>query len=1290
MLYNKKNIFKYLNNANVSLEHKDKIINKNLKLIKKYINNLSGEEMVDYLFNPSIPNSLKEIISHEIDSLKYGFDEQSDKKLISITTYIKKFDNLFNEKNLYEPMYPNELKSIIIDKIYDKYDLKELILNKKISFELKKIIIDVKYDSINSIELLYNDMDEQLIDYIIHYKLNTVTGITRSLRDSIISGKIKEAIIKDNIKIKNIFEVMNSYYITDSIRKSIINTKSDDINKYINDLNYKNIVSSIYKYKFSSEIVDIILEKKNNELIKNIKRLSMEDISRYLKNINNEKIIELIIKYHPYKLKMIINRIYSYEIMGWINNKHVPNDIKKYIISKKSKELNKALSNLGISEIFLYYLRENSGLPISIQERILNENKSQILNNINKYTELELYGILSYGSECILLKKLIIEQRINEDNIINVLNRCFYNSDMVELIINQKKEIIKNYLYNLNITELITLSKLDDKAVANKLIDYNRDLVIELLNKRDKNELSSYLNNRKVLKNIKYIILKGIGINKSEMENYLALIKYNDYNLVINNYDNIKKFVEMVNINFNSFIQYGCGTNKYKNWLTNIMKILNNNVQEDFLKVKNYLFNNFYIEDINKENKVYIISDFLEILDNFFNNYNLLINLVNNNTKLSNQDKLNISFLFKSKIKSDNLVNIKNARIALYDKYKKVLDSSVVDIKYLKEIFNNYIFFNSKKCLDSIGGTTSLIMLKKNNCRSKVMCTLIDELILYSKIVEMVNNTENINCLKRLLKYILDKKLIEIQNIFLEFENKVLNVYELDSKLNLTHISYSDSIVSSELSKRYGGNVFNLSDKNYVLYAHVLSSRENMEDLLNGKSTGDSNFISASPISYLGQTYYYDLANMILAFDSIPRGSFICSSINNMGSNGVIESNSSEVNNISKIQRGILETSAVTSNNSEALLYREGLKPCGIILPNKKLPTDKELYFHKKYNLPFILTQPLKTAIDNPENIFSIDDSFIKIDKTYINELNSILDLLTNSLEFNKESDKYTGREIAIISDCHSMYEPTLSVLEEIRKRGIKEIYSLGDNVGLGPDPDYVFDMLEDYKVKSVSGNSEYYNTLGIEPFTYFDDKKTANQVWTYNKLGSSRISKMKLYLPSIDIIVGNKKIGLCHFANDVRWDFIKNSTWTYQTKFVNGNASKQFLYTNSNEALSQIKKTINTNFDSKFIKGYVSALEKPIFNGKLVTDYDCIIQGHVHFDIRDKLNNTDIYTLRAVGMGYSYNDKTDQACYYILKEKKDGTFDIEKQLVSFNKNSLLANVKSSGLPYKEKILSFL
>ena len=73
---------------------------------------------------------------------------------------------------------------------------------------------------------------------------------------------------------------------------------------------------------------------------------------------------------------------------------------------------------------------------------------------------------------------------------------------------------------------------------------------------------------------------------------------------------------------------------------------------------------------------------------------------------------------------------------------------------------------------------------------------------------------------------------------------------------------------------------------------------------------------------------------------------------------------------------------------------------------------------------------------------------------------------------------------------------------------------------------------------------------------------------------------------------------------------------------------------------------------------------------------------------MEDLLDDTYIHTLRSCSMGYQ-DDNKDYACYYILKERKDGNYDIVKKLVPFNRNMMLSNIKASTMPNKERILSW-
>ena len=75
---------------------------------------------------------------------------------------------------------------------------------------------------------------------------------------------------------------------------------------------------------------------------------------------------------------------------------------------------------------------------------------------------------------------------------------------------------------------------------------------------------------------------------------------------------------------------------------------------------------------------------------------------------------------------------------------------------------------------------------------------------------------------------------------------------------------------------------------------------------------------------------------------------------------------------------------------------------------------------------------------------------------------------------------------------------------------------------------------------------------------------------------------------------------------------------------------------------------------------------------------------------MQDKLKNTDIYTLRAVGMGYEGSEKDNEACYYVIRERKDGDIDIDKRYVTFNRNALLSSIHTCDLPSKDKVLSYV
>lgn len=62
---------------------------------------------------------------------------------------------------------------------------------------------------------------------------------------------------------------------------------------------------------------------------------------------------------------------------------------------------------------------------------------------------------------------------------------------------------------------------------------------------------------------------------------------------------------------------------------------------------------------------------------------------------------------------------------------------------------------------------------------------------------------------------------------------------------------------------------------------------------------------------------------------------------------------------------------------------------------------------------------------------------------------------------------------IAVIADIHGNYQALEAVLEDIDNRQITVVFSLGDTIGYGPEPDRVVQTLIDRKIDSVLGNHE-------------------------------------------------------------------------------------------------------------------------------------------------------------------------------------------------------------------------
>ena len=300
-------------------------------------------------------------------------------------------------------------------------------------------------------------------------------------------------------------------------------------------------------------------------------------------------------------------------------------------------------------------------------------------------------------------------------------------------------------------------------------------------------------------------------------------------------------------------------------------------------------------------------------------------------------------------------------------------------------------------------------------------------------------------------------------------------------------------------------------------------------------------------------------------------------------------------------------------------------------------------------------------------------------------------------------------RQIAIFTDIHGLLEPLEAILRDIKKRGITEIYSLGDNIGIGPNPSEVIALVLENNVQSVLGNYEETLIHGVEMYlSYLTKEKIKDSIYTKSKLTKEQITEIANWPHSIEIHTTHHHLALCHFANDVRWDFLFHNSYMYMNKIKNGQIGyPQFSYTNSRSQMLYLAYRLGMEVDEfancftakeclakiqnnlkrkkrllekdPSLSGYLSSIEDPLFfhqnELKTVHDYDYVIQGHTHFEVMEKDQNTTFYAIRGASIGFSESDSVEFAKYLLLTmdnehicfETVEVPYDREKMIYQIN-----------------------
>ena len=1237
-LYNehKKTIEEYIQNSNNVSEDIKKIIYC-LDEIKSNPNNVSK-----YLHNDSIVNKyyLNYAFENGLVLSNSNLNLASDCPIYTDYKFIKKSIN-------YD--YTN-----IIHANFDDRKMKRLL---KIAKDNK---FDFSYDNLSKFNKDCNAFScEEFMKEAINYDCNNII-YSKRVTNSLIKYSIEKGFDFSYDNLEKLFDKSNNIFDNRIFMEKAIENDLDNIclysgvflseniiNKIIDnfDFSYENL-SKIYEFNYnnylflSKEIMQKAIEFNND----NIKFCILHDYNFY-----KNEIIEKKLKISP-EILQELGRILKESYMNLGEEKDLieanPNNIIMIACSYRYED--------DLKQYFEYAV--DNGVDLSYEKlRFIPEFVFDSMddNNVKKLIEKDVNNILLYKGSSDEVFKYAVEKgfKFTRENLLKLgENSKIFSIDAFKYAIEEDVNNILLYkgssdeVFKYAIEKGFILTYDNLNSLASKDILLNSEMLMDIAIKHDIKNLLEYNGNL-----LKFNFLKE-KLKLSDNKNIEELIKkyekkYNEYSDILTNYsgDRLKfllneetfnSFLEKIGFNKDTFIQYNFGVDY--DFLTDIIQISKNSENlETFCSFINDM-SKYYDDNVFDKSKMLIT-----LLKNYNRYPELCENIEKNNIDLSDVQFSQLSKLFKNKIEINNIniskiSDLEKIDEILMDKFQKNYDNShdiSEKIDNLCKIIFGYSNQEIEEMLQKYGNTARLKQLMFDNRYDEKIKSKIELYLGYTAAFEMLLNEKNIENLDYLFENIKKNSdvIFEINSLFEDYQEEMRKLYAYETNENLTKKDYIDdayleTMIDKEKSEKYGVNVYDYSNKNYILLAHVMSGSESVDQIVNGLSkNGDSiqNYICLSAISYIKQNYYYGGGkNIIFGYDTLPIENFIVSSPNNMGSNRAIKRNDISTPNIKTKQYGVRDTSN-TNGNSEYLCLREGLKPCCIILPNGREATDEEISIAKEYGLYFVKTQEKDVSLkSSPEEIKY--KSKTTIEKEKYDEMSSKISQL------QKLMSKKSPRKIAIFTDSHGLYEPTLEALEDARKDGVTEIYSLGDNIGTGSNPGEVIDLLEEYNVKSLKGNHEIYALDGIDSMSghlssdAMKEEAKKNSDWTKSKLTSEQIEEIRKCPEELEIEIGGKKVLLCHHTKDY-------------------NTGKE----------------------------------------KYDTDkYDDVFQGHEHFES----GNKNIHTVRAVGMGYSSYDPKGIASYIELVEKPDGNgYDIIKRTVNYSLERSKREIDESDAPSEDK-----
>jgi len=231
--------------------------------------------------------------------------------------------------------------------------------------------------------------------------------------------------------------------------------------------------------------------------------------------------------------------------------------------------------------------------------------------------------------------------------------------------------------------------------------------------------------------------------------------------------------------------------------------------------------------------------------------------------------------------------------------------------------------------------------------------------------------------------------------------------------------------------------------------------------------------------------------------------------------------------------------------------------------------------------------------------------------------------------------------KIALLGDVHANLPALDAVLAHARKRGVDQIWNIGDFVGYGAHPDEVVKRLRKVGAISIIGNYD----LKVLKFPKKNDKwrKTKMHLkWFAFKWAYENLSKQsRQYLRTLP-----------------------EELWLYT-------GGKHFLLTHGSPVSNQDHLTAATP-DARLRELTVIAASQ--WDNKIV---DAIICGHSHYEFARQVGETWFINTGSVGRP---DDGDPRACYAVL-QIGGNTLQVDHFRLEYNLTAAVAAIHERGLP---------